>query len=743
MNYLYRRPSKHLFMKSTLFLITIILTSISFSQINEGGVPLSFKLNKQGQPISTEYNIHEIAKPNREAIASEDIENSQKNSPYRVAINIPVNLNINNSGTWTTLSNGDRIWRLGIKIEEAKALGIYFNRDVSIPKGGKLYAYNQNHSQHIGGYTNNTPSFTAMEMIEGELLTLEYYMPHHNTELPIIDIKSVAYYYRGVGDRLDFFANGRPVDQNRADACQVDVACSEITGWETERDAVVRYTFMIGNSTFLCSGSVINNTSNDCKPYIISANHCGEPTNSTDIDNHIWYFNYQRPTCSIGNTTPYNGALSETMSGGFFRASSALGTHLAADGTQVDGADFLLVELEQDIPQAYNPYYAGWNRGTASSSSGVSIHHPSGDEKKISTYTSSLISGTYNNGWSGAHWTVEWTATTNGHGVTEGGSSGAPIFNSNHEILGILSGGNSFCTNLDGTDLYGKFNRAWDQDGNSTSSQLKTWLDPTNSGANSIEGTYYPCNGGSGGSDDYCEASSENCDEYISNITFAGISNSTLCTNYELYWENSALNLTAGSAYMLELTTAVIGSASIGYEGDQIAVWIDWNRDGDFTDSGEEVLSHVVAAATSVMPLQTFVNVPANAVNGITRMRARVMYDLYTEGAITPCTTSNYGEVEDYTLKIDGGISSIVENSTSNSFQLYPNPSSGSFFIDLRTIDGSISSILILDAMGKQLQSISPSSELHNLNLTPYSKGIYFVAVTIEGQQIVKKIVLR
>ena len=55
--------------------------------------------------------------------------------------------------------------------------------------------------------------------------------------------------------------------------------------------------------------------------------------------------------------------------------------------------------------------------------SGVGIHHPDGSAKKISTYTSNLSSTTYNGGAFNAHWNVYWTSTTNGHGVTEGGSS--------------------------------------------------------------------------------------------------------------------------------------------------------------------------------------------------------------------------------------------------------------------------------------------------------------------------------
>ena len=119
----------------------------------------------------------------------------------------------------------------------------------------------------------------------------------------------------------------------------------------------------------------------------------------------------------------------------------------------------ILVTIKiSSIPTSYNAYYAGWNNGTSGSPSGVSIHHPSGSAKKISTYNSSLSSATYNGGANSAHWMVTWSATTNGHGVTEGGSSGGPIFDQNGRIIGQLTGGSSYCTATGSPDLYGKHN---------------------------------------------------------------------------------------------------------------------------------------------------------------------------------------------------------------------------------------------------------------------------------------------
>lgn len=466
------------------------------SQISEGGIPASFgkTLVNETNPFDASYQVHSLLAPDMNTIHQEDAENDSKGKPYRVAVNIPVSYSMTNSGTWTHLSNGDKVWRMGIRIPGATGLSLYFASPVQVPVGGKLHAYNEKHSQYVGAYTSNTPVFQSMEIIQGEFLTLEYYMPAGSTALPVIEISKVAYYYRGFEARLAVFNTGDEIIEDRTHgSCEVDAVCSESTGHVDQRSSAVHYSFEVGASTYVCSGAVVNNTDQDCTPYILTANHCGEPDANADIVNHVWYFNYQRPTCVPSNTSSYTGALSQTMSGGTFRASSSLGTHPASTGSQVDGADFALIELNSSIPSGYNAYFSGWSRSTTAATSGICYHHPAGDEKKISTYTSSLSSSTYNGGWANAHWQVTWAATANGHGVTEGGSSGSPIYDQNNRIVGHLSGGSSYCSTPTSPDLYGKFNKAWDTDGSTNASQLEPWLDPSGSGAMTLDGTWAPC----------------------------------------------------------------------------------------------------------------------------------------------------------------------------------------------------------------------------------------------------------
>ena len=92
------------------------------------------------------------------------------------------------------------------------------------------------------------------------------------------------------------------------------------------------------------------------------------------------------------------------------------------------------------------------------------------------------------------YWQVAWAATTNGHSVTEGGSSGSPLFNSSGNITGQLYGGSSInCTDpANDPGVYGKFSISWDS-GAIAQRRLKDWLDPTNVSPTSLGGATIPC----------------------------------------------------------------------------------------------------------------------------------------------------------------------------------------------------------------------------------------------------------
>jgi hypothetical protein len=243
----------------------------------------------------------------------------------------------------------------------------------------------------------------------------------------------------------------------KSGSCNIDVACSESSGWENEVNAVG--VISTGGSTF-CTGFMVNNTANDQTPYFMTANHCR--INSRNAQSLVVYWNYQSSTCGGGR----DGAKAQFNTGSQFLSASSK-------------SDFALVKLNQQPDPSFNVTYAGWDRSGVDATSATAIHHPATDEKSISfendpttitDYLGESIPG------DATHVRVEdWDV-----GTTEPGSSGSPLFDQNHRIIGQLHGGYASCSSQT-SDYYGRIFTSWDGDG-SSDSRLSDHLDSAGTG---------------------------------------------------------------------------------------------------------------------------------------------------------------------------------------------------------------------------------------------------------------------
>ena len=114
--------------------------------------------------------------------------------------------------------------------------------------------------------------------------------------------------------------------------------------------------------------------------------------------------------------------------------------------------------------------------------------------KKISTVASQPVSTSCLDSLSvsnDTYWKVTWTATPNGHGTTEPGSSGSALLNSAHKVIGQLYGGFSSCDSLTSPDWYGRFNMSWTGPDNPIiQRRLDHWLNPNDIGGNMFDGLW-------------------------------------------------------------------------------------------------------------------------------------------------------------------------------------------------------------------------------------------------------------
>ncbi len=406
-------------------------------------------------------------------LLEEDQANPSPDLPLRSGIAVPVYQDFFTMGEWKTNENGEKYYQVLLHSKNAKALMIAFER-FYLPENGRLYFYNPDKTIVLGDYNHfdNPPGgMFPGPIIPGDKIIVEYLCNDHfedTNNKPNLFIKELAYIYRFEDDNN--IKNSGP--------CQVDVNCSEGALWQKEKRGVARIHFKVGDNYSTCSGTLINNTRQDGTPYFLTAFHCGG--NASPEDRNFWQFrfNYEQPECN-GHETPSN----QTIPGCQLISLSPI------DG----GSDMQLLKLNFLPPPQFKPYYNGWDRSVVPPTGGVGIHHPVGDVKKISTYSSppeSLVETEVSGFQMANHsiWNIIYQETDNGHGTTEPGSSGSPLFSYNKLVVGTLTGGNSGCNNPLGNNLYGRFYHHWENNGAEDSTQLKPFLDPKNTGQIQLQG---------------------------------------------------------------------------------------------------------------------------------------------------------------------------------------------------------------------------------------------------------------
>lgn len=384
-------------------------------------------------------------------LAKEESEEQSGLKSLTFARAFSVNLSTENSGLWEENAEGTKIWRLGIRSIGAYSLNLVFER-FHIPDGASLFVYSPDKGKILGAFTANNEQESgtfAIRPLAGDELIIEYNEPANAAFHGELLLGNVNHDFKNAfGDR--------PLGE--AGDCNMDVYCSDATEMLVQKQAVMR---LIIDGKRVCTGTLMNNTSEDKTPYILTAAHCIE--SADEATKTIFCFNYESPDCGQFEGSK-DGYIDQTISGSMLKARSK-------------ELDFALIELADIPPPEYKPYYSGWNRTQSVAGSTGTVHHASGDVKKVSydndspeiaSYTPSYISDAF---WKILRWDI---------GVTESGSSGGPLFNPNNELIGTLTGGSASCSNPV-NDYYSMFNKQWDfySEGDK---QLKMWLDPENTG---------------------------------------------------------------------------------------------------------------------------------------------------------------------------------------------------------------------------------------------------------------------
>lgn len=436
---------------------------------------------------------HTLPSVNTEALKAEDARRADEITPYRYGTILDTQLRPDQHGNWERLPSGEWLWRLRIQSREAVSLSVGFTQ-FNLPDGATLYLYDSEgrivHGPYTGADATGGQHWTPL--VKDDVIVAELTVPADRRSSVDLEIGKVVHGYRSL----------RPSPKNdglqKAGACNRDVACEEADPWRKQVRSVGRYTFQAGSTALVCTGALVNNTSGDQTPYFLTAEHC---VNRPDVANTmVFYWNYQndicRPLGSPQNGEQTDAPLDQTSSGATMLSRFG-NTH--STGSISGKPDLTLVKIDDRIPPSYQLYFSGWSRRGQPTNASVTIHHPQGHGKRISfdrdpsSFVDYPSTRTCVAPEGDTHFLIEnWEL-----GTTEGGSSGAPLFNTNQRIVGVLSGGCAGCDgDADGDDnnqpdWYGRIALGFD-DGDYPSEQDPTTfadvLDPLNTGAQSIKG---------------------------------------------------------------------------------------------------------------------------------------------------------------------------------------------------------------------------------------------------------------
>ncbi len=438
--------------------LLMLTAAIAAPALGQGVQPIG-RIDPRAQPLAQVATL-DVAPLDRVAIDAEDVQRRINGEPARYAIPHPVQATSAANGTWQALDAVWSLWRLRVRAPNASHVNLGFTT-CRLPPTARLMVYAADYSDLVRPFdaADVSPSGQLWTpVVRGAAIVVEVSL--HTAQRPQLEVTigqvGSGYRFFGAGPTA-VPAPGRPA----LGPCNIDVACSQGAAWLTEISGVGA--FSTGGSIF-CTGSMLNNTAQDGRNYFLTAYHCG--IRSTNAASLVVYWNYQNTTC--GGPDVGRGLQ--------FSTGSALRAEYAA-------TDFTLVELNTAPDSAWGVTYLGWERLCDCATSAVTIHHPSGDPKKISLENDpteiTSYSGTTTPG-DGTHIrVVDWDA-----GSTEPGSSGAPLFSQNKRVIGQLHGGAAACGN-NNSDWYGRFSMSW-TGGGTPSTRLSDWLDPGNTGATAV-----------------------------------------------------------------------------------------------------------------------------------------------------------------------------------------------------------------------------------------------------------------
>ncbi len=694
---------------NTLIILILLGQLITFSQIEQGGIPYGLKFNFKNIPIYEiqDFNISEIN-------YLKEQKKLQKDKTLLFAYNNEVFINTKNNGRWYKI-DGKYVWIINVQSVSAYELSIILE-NYKLKSGESIFIYNS--KDIIGSLNDNNnrkSGILTTRYISGGDAYIEFSTPYDTTNCGTFTITTISQTF----ENLKFLT---------IDECNVNISCPEGNSWKNEKRSVAKLTINKSSGTVLCSGTLLNNTLQDARPLLITANHCIE--NNYNAERTVFYFNYESMYCDSDVAYP-----SYTLNGG-----TVLSTKYENDYT--------LIELDYHPPISFKPYYSGWTTETGSNMNIVTaIHHPNGQVKKISGSNSHPLSDTFaeegdppyaQNGY--------WRIPEYLYGITDYGSSGCGLFDQNHLLVGTLTGGDSSDPDCkkDLNDFYEKFAVSYNVVP-AYGQKMAEILNPDNQPINSLDG-YEPF-----------EDITTNCDTTtnihksdIINIVpydygngyYCGHNSDSIALFVEKFDNNDSIHL-----YGLLLDVKKTGTNGhiniIVYTGNDIPEEKIYEKTIALSklkanqDNYIELYPEIKINKNFFVGFQLDYNLSDSFCAGMAKPRNINSIYIYKNQwtSLNSYTQGNWGSSLNLKIMKCTELKNDSKQMVSISQYIFPNPNSGYFYIKT---EKNITNAQIFDILGKNIKfTIQKRIDRYVINIDNNHKGIYILKIQFDDNSLV------
>ena len=212
------------------------------------------------------------------------------------------------------------------------------------------------------------------------------------------------------------------------------------------------------------------------------------------------------------------------------------------------------------------------------------------------------------------------------------------------------------------------------------------------------------------------------------------------------YGDYTAINTVVKLNESYDLITHVNTDGDYGV---QVKAWIDWNKNCNFDDKGEEYdlgsVSNTASGPSDLSPLS--ITVPSAAHIGSVIMRVSSRYTNSSSITYpTSCELDFDGEVEDYTIIVEDATASIDDISFEG-FNLYPNPTKGEFTLNLTLVNTDKVSVQLYDVRGRLIDEKNYYNTVANFSesilFKEASSGLYLLKVINGALQTTRKLIIK